>query len=199
MSMTLTALLLGMLSAGVYSVVNEWRSETSVLDDTLDKTLIVLQIERALLGAFPHSYIDQDRLARFVYFQGADNELSWVSTVSPQRQSGLTAWRLQSDAVDGLSLRLAPAFGDNPDFRLEEATPSVLLPNYEAEFSYLLQENPDEKAWLDEWVGEERQSLPIAVYIRLTPINDDRDEEMELVIPIKTFEHEDIRPVDPGI
>ena len=50
-SMTLTALLLGMLSAGMYSVVNDWTRQTDGLDQAIDKSLVLLQIERAMEAA----------------------------------------------------------------------------------------------------------------------------------------------------
>ena len=195
MSMTLTAMLLGMLSAGLYSVVNDWQNETSVLDEALDKSLVLLQIERALYAAFPHSYINLDRLARVVYFNGDESEMRWVSAVSPQRRNGLTAWRLSSDSEDGLHITLTPAYSDNPDVRFEELEPTVILPNYEVEFRYLVQRNDDEKEWLDEWIGEEMQSLPIAVHIIFSPIDEDLDEEvLEVLAAIRTWQHEDIQP-----
>jgi len=200
MSMTLTAMLLGMLSAGLYSVVNDWQNETSVLDEALDQSLVLLQIERALFAAFPHSYIDRDRLARFVYFYGDENEMRWVSTVSPQRRTGLTAWRLVSDFQEGIQLTLSPAYSDNPDVRFDELEPTTILPNFTAVFRYLVQRNEDEKEWLDEWIGEEMQSLPIAVHIVFTPIDDSRSEEpIEILAPIKSFKHEDIQPTIPPI
>lgn len=198
LSMTLSALLLGMLSAGVYAVVNDWQNETSVLDTSLDKALVVLQLERALLAAFPHSYVDNERLARFVYFKGTSDELRFVSAISPQHQPGLTAWRLLSSADKGLQLTLTPAFSDNPDTRFELLEPLGLLSNYKAEFRYLLQRNPDEKEWLEEWDGQVMQSLPLAVYIVLTPIDKQQDDAvLDLIAPIKTYRHEDIQPVLP--
>lgn len=198
LAMGLSALLLGMLSAGVYSVVNDWRRETSRLDVALDKALVVLQLERAIMGAFPHTYLDEQQ-SRYVYFRGTENELSFVSTVSPQLQPGLTAWHLQSDARDGLNLTLTPAFSDNPDVRFEALDPAALLPDYTAEFRYLLQRNSEEKEWLDEWNGEELQSLPIAIHIVLTPIDDQSNNQvLELVAPIKTWRQEDIDPIVPA-
>ncbi len=198
LAMGLSALLLGMLSAGVYSVVNDWRDETSVLDVTLDKALVVLQLERALMAAFPHTYLDEQRVSRFVYFQGTENELRFVSAVSPQLQPGLTAWRLQSDDDDGVELTLTPALSDNPDVRFETLSPLSLLNDYAAEFHYLLQRNSEEKEWLDSWNGEELQSLPLAVHIVLTPLDGNSgDEVLEIVAPIKTWRHEDIEPVVP--
>lgn len=194
-SMALTAMLLGMLSAGIYSVVNDWQNETSVLDETLDKSLALLQIERALVAAFPHSYIDYDSLDRVVYFEGLPEEMRWVSTVSPQRRTGLTAWRLTSDFNAGLQLTLTPAYSDNPDARFEDLEPTLILPNYTAEFRYLVQRNADEKEWIDEWDRQEMRSLPRAVYIILTPIDETLDEDvLEVLAPIRTWQHEDIQP-----
>jgi len=200
-SMTLTAMLLGMLSAGIYSVVNDWQNETSVLDESLDNALVLLQIERALFAAFPHSYIDyEETLDRQIYFFGDESEMRWVSTVSPQRRTGLTAWRLGSDFEEGLQLTLTSAYSDNPDTRFDELEPTTILKNYRAEFSYLVQRNDEEKEWLDEWDGIEMQSLPLAVYIILTPIDELLDEEtLEVLAAIKTWRHEDIQPSIPPI
>ena len=200
-SMTLTAMLLGMLSAGIYTVVNDWQNETSVLDESLDKSLVLLQIERALFAAFPHSFIDyEETLNRQVYFYGDEQEMRWVSTVSPQRRTGLTAWKLVSDFDEGLQLTLTPAFSDNPDSRFDELEPTTILNNYTAEFRYLVQRNEDEKEWLDEWDGREMQSLPIAVYIVLTPIDELLDDEiLEVLAAIKTWRHEDLPPTIPPI
>lgn len=199
LSMTLTALLLGMLSAGVYAVVNDWQDETSGLDATLDKTLVVLQLERALLAAFPHTYVDNERLSRHVYFEGGEGTLNFVSTVSPQHRTGLTAWQLVSDNEQGLMLKLTPAFADNPTERFEALESVQLLPGYRATFRYLLQRNPDEKEWLDEWSGAEQQSLPLAVHVLLTPLDDDADApELDIVAPIRSWQHVEIVPVALG-
>jgi prepilin-type N-terminal cleavage/methylation domain-containing protein len=196
LSLALTALLLGLLSAGTYSVVSEWQRETSSLDRHLDESLVLLQLERALLAAFPHSYVDPERLARFVYFQGGEHELRFVSVVSPQRRTGLTAWRLVSDAEHGVQLALTPAFGDNPDVRFETLDLQSLLPRYEAEFHYLWQRSPEEKEWLDTWDGTQRQSLPIAVQVILTPIDAEGDAgRLDIVAPIKSYRHIEIEPV----
>jgi general secretion pathway protein J len=196
LAMALTALLLGMLSAGVYAVVNDWENETGALDATLDKTLAVLQLERALTAAFPHSYIDED-FDRHVYFEGDDDALDFVSAVSPQRSAALTAWRLYNED-EGVMLKLTPAFADNPDARLENLEPTLLLPGYRASYQYLLQRNPEEKEWLDQWEGAEQQSLPLAVHVVLAPLDDEREEpELEIVAPIRAWQHVEIAPVVP--
>jgi general secretion pathway protein J len=199
LAMALTAMLLAMLSAGVYAVVNDWQRETTVLDDTLDKALVLLQLERALQAAFPHSYVDRERVSQRVYFEGGENELRFVSAVSPRRKSGLTAWHLQSDPARGLQLTLAPAFSDNPNERLDALEPTVLLSDYTASFQYLFQPNRETREWRNEWEGSELQSLPRAVLIVLTPLDPQRGEDvLEIVAPLHSWQHFDINPVTIG-
>jgi general secretion pathway protein J len=196
LALSLTGMLLSMLSAGVYTVVSDWRRETTTLDDTLDKSLVLLQVERALLAAVPHSYIDLERVSRFIYFEGSEHELRFVSMVSPQRRTGLTAWRLVSEPEAGVMLALTPAFSDNPDDRFEEIDLQPLLPGYTLELRYLVQRNPQRKEWLDEWTGSEMQSLPIAVLVRFVP-DDDQEQVLEIVAPIKAWRHDQIDPTIP--
>lgn len=195
-AMTLTAMLLGMLSAGLYSVVNDWQRENTGLDDTLDKSLVILQVDRALQAAFPHSYVDQERLSRHIYFQGTEDSVSFVSAVSPQRQGGLMAWQL-SDDQDGVMLKLVPAYADSPEERLEELEGTNVLPGYSLEVRYLVQEDVDSKEWLEEWDGSERQSLPLAVHLVLTPDDGDdpKAEVLEVLAPIRAWRSQDIEPV----
>ena len=196
LSLGLTALLLGLLSSGVYIVADDWNRNSDVLDKSLDQALAVLQIDRALHGAFPHSYTNFDTLAREIYFHGEDDYLSFVSAVSPQRSPGLTVWEMYSVADEGVYLSLVPAFSDNPTERLSESEPILVLENYTAEFSYLYQDLNENRLWIDEWFGEEELSLPLAVYVRFIPERDyeDMNEELEIVARIKNYQHRSIRP-----
>ncbi|HWK55601.1 MAG TPA: prepilin-type N-terminal cleavage/methylation domain-containing protein [Hyphomicrobiales bacterium] len=195
LSLALTALLLGVLSAGTYTVIGDWHRDTATLDDQLDQALALLQLERALMAAFPHSYVHPERLTRQLYFHGEQDELRFVSAVSPQRQAGLTAWRLVSSPRDGLMLALTPAFGDDPDVRFDSLDPQPLLPGYQAEFRYLLQLNPEEKVWQSSWDGEQSRSLPIAVEVVLRPLDDAEGQPLEIVAPIKSRLNPQIEPV----
>ena len=196
LSLGLTALLLGLLSSGVFIVADNWNRNSDVLDKSLDQALAVLQIDRALHGAFPHSYTNSDTLGREIYFHGEDDYLSFVSTVSPQRSPGLTVWEMYSVADEGVYLSLVPAFSDNPTQRLSESEPILVLENYTAEFSYLYQDLNENRLWIDEWLGEEQLSLPLAVYVHFVPERDfeDVNEELEIVARIKNNQHRSIRP-----
>jgi general secretion pathway protein J len=196
LSLGLTALLLGLLSSGVYIVADDWNRNSDVLDKSLDQALAVLQVDRALHGAFPHSYTNFDTLGREIYFHGEDDYLSFVSAVSPQRSPGLTVWEMYSVADEGVYLSLVPAFSDDPTKRLSESEPILVLENYTAEFSYLYQDLNENRLWIDEWLGEEELSLPLAVYVRFVPERDfeDVNEELEIVARIKNNQHRSIRP-----
>jgi len=202
LSLGLTALLLGLLSSGVYIVAEDWNRNSGVLDESLDQALVVLQIDRALHGAFPHSYTNVDTLGREIYFLGEDDYLSFVSTVSPQRSPGLTVWEMYTVEGEGVYLSLVPAFSDNPTERLSESEPILVLENYTAEFSYLYQDLNENRLWADEWYGTEKLSLPLAIYVRFVPERDFQDvnEELEIVARIKNNQHRSIRPtMDVGL
>ncbi len=189
-------MLLGLLSTGVYIVAEDWNRNSDVLDESLDQALVVLQVDRALHGAFPHSYTNFETLGREIYFHGEDDYLSFVSTVSPQRDPGLTVWEMYSVSGEGVYLSLVPAFSDDRTERLSESEPILILEDYSAEFSYLYQELNGNRVWTDEWLGNEQLSLPLAIYVRFVPERDyeDVNEELELVAAIKANLHPSIRP-----
>ena len=56
LALALTALLLGLLSTGVFIVAEDWNRNSDVLDSTLDESLAVLQIDRALWCVSPQLY-----------------------------------------------------------------------------------------------------------------------------------------------
>jgi general secretion pathway protein J len=195
LSLALTSLILGLLSTGVYIVTEDWNRNSDVLDQSLDEALVILQIDRALHGAFPHSFTNEENLTRQIYFIGEDDYLSWVSTVSPQRNAGLTAWEIYSSEL-GVQLSLVPAYSDDPTQRLSQSEPRLILEGYDIEFAYLFEDLDERKVWRDEWVGEEMLGLPLAVYVNLIPFNEveDRKQPIEIVARIKNNQHRSIRP-----
>ena len=196
LALGLTALILALLSSGVYIVAEDWNRNSDTLDGYLDEALVVHQLDRALHGAFPHSFTNEETISRQLYFVGEDDYLSWVSSVSPQRSPGLTTWELYSDGT-GVFLSLVPAFSDDPRGRLSQAEPRLILPGYEIEFSYLFEDLDQSKVWRDEWVAEETLSLPLAVHVNLIPMREfeTTKEPIEILAQIKSNQHRSIRPL----
>ena len=195
LALGLTSLLLGLLSTSVFIVANDWNRNSRNLDESLDESLAVLQIDRALHGAFPHSFTNEETLSRQIFFTGEKDYLAWVSTISPQRSPGLTTWELYSVSGEGVYLGLVPAYSDNPSIRLEQSSPTLLFPDYDIEFSYLYEELEEDKVWTDQWEAQELLSLPLAVYMRLIPY-DTYLESIEVLARLRNNEHRSIRPND---
>ena len=193
LALGLTTLLLGLLSTSVFIVGADWNRSSNSLDENLDKSLAILQLDRSLHGAFPHSYTNQETLSRQIYFTGESDYLSWVSTVSPQRLPGLTAWELFEVPGEGVYVRLTPAFSDNPSLRLEDSEPSLIFPKYSINFNYLYEDLNQNKIWTDSWEAQDLLSLPLAVYVMLRPFSEE-DDEFEIVARIRNNEHRSIRP-----
>jgi general secretion pathway protein J len=196
-AMTLSVLLLAIVTAGMRTVVDEWQDRsTGPFEEQVDTRLILLQIEQALLGAAPHSYIDQDTLERNVFFVGLEDSLTWVSSISPQARQQLTAWQLSGAEREGVILKSAPAYADDPTERLENTSGTLILPDYELTVSYLDIDEVERPEWLEEWSGIEYQLLPMAVRLRLTNPDVDSDREFALIVPLLHRQHEEIQPVD---
>jgi general secretion pathway protein J len=191
LALALTALLLTLLSTGMYVVARDWDENTDRLDAKLDESLAILQIERALIAAFPHSFNSTETLLREVYFDGEDDRLRWVSTVSPQRLAGLTAWSIDAVSGEGIGVRTAPAFSDDPSARLDNVETRIILPGYDLEISYLREPNALTREWTDEWLGSEQGALPLAVHI-LFRATGAEGSDYDLIAPIKARRHRSI-------
>jgi general secretion pathway protein J len=186
-----------LLAMGMHSVLKEWTRSSNRLDESLDKVLVLLQIERALDGAFPHLYKDRDENKSYIFFEGDEKQIAWVST---GRQPGLTAWQLLSsdDEEGGIEIRIIPAFASDPTELLEEHAAAItVLKGYNADFEYLYVDEKiqEDTEWLTEWDGKERQGLPNAVRMRLE--SEDDDEPLEVIAVIQAHQHQKIRRVKP--
>jgi len=193
LALSLTALLLTLLSTGMYVVARDWNDNTERLDAKLDGSLAILQIERALIAAFPHSFNSTETMLREVYFDGEDDRLRWISTVSPQRLAGLTAWSIDAVSGEGIGVRTAPAFSDDPSTRLDNVETRIILSGYDLEISYLREPNALTREWTDEWLGREQGALPLAVHI-LFRATGAEGSDYDLIAPIKAWRHRSIMP-----
>ncbi len=195
-ALTLSALIMLTLAMGMNLVVKEWTRSSNRLDDSLDKVLVLLQIERALTGAFPQTYRDYDENKKVIFFEGEEDQIAWVSTVSPGRQPGLMVWQLLPDK-NGVQIRIMPAFAGDPTERLKtHATAITVLEGYKAYFEYLYVDEKIEEdtKWLKEWSAQKQQGLPNAVRVRL---ENDAQSPLEIVAMIQAFQHQTTRRIKP--
>jgi len=185
-----------LLTLGVHLVLKDWERADHRLDESLDLALAVLQIERALQGAFPHYYLKREENKKYLFFEGGEEELSWVSTVSPGRQPGLTAWQIKSPKGEGVELRTIPAFASDPTEALKKATVIMTFKGYSAVFEYLYLDEQFTKdtKWLKEWSAKKLQGLPRAVRIHLEK---DAQQDLEIIAVINASEHQMLRPIKP--
>jgi general secretion pathway protein J len=197
-ALTLSALIMLMLAMGMNMVLKEWTRSSNRLDESLDKVLVLLQIERSLEGAFPHTYWDRDENKKYIFFEGEEEKIAWISTLSPGRQPGFTVWQLlPSEKETGVEIRIVPALAGDPTERLEEhATAITALEGYQAYFEYLYVDDKFEEdtKWLKEWSAKELQRLPNAVRVRL---ESEAEQSLEIVAVIQAYQHERIPPVKP--
>jgi len=208
LAISLSTLVMLTLAMGMNMVLKDWGRSSDYLEDNLEITLTLLQIERALNSAFTHVYFDQEENKEYLFFEGEEDELTWVSTVSPGRETGLTAWQLlPSEAEEGgIDIRTVPAFAGEPLENLEDAEPLSVLPGYKAYFEYLYIDNNSqvglkkEEKWVKKWSAKKLQVLPQVVRIRLEKIVDKVDFSQEVIAVIMANEHKDFnrfKPVKP--
>ncbi len=213
-ALSLTAMVLGLLATGMNLLLRDWERNSDYLDDQLDASLAMLQIEQALIGAFPFSYQDEKSSSRFyLFFEGKKNSLAWVSTVGRGRESEQTIWQIKPHRGDkGIELARLPALIGDPNKRLKklkEKDRSILFEHYKLELSYLQPDrNPkkrqtsrEKSKWRDKWTAKKYQFLPSAVRLRLLH-KSEPDASLEIIAPILANEHLNtsrFRPKPPSL
>lgn len=197
---SLSVLIFVMIAGGMYLVVRDWEQAGNRLEDKLEISIALQQVESALHGAFPHLYRDPDENKDYIYFEGEEDALTWVSTVSPRRRPGLSAWQLKADKEEGLEAAIVPVYGGNPADALEEAETFKLFEGWQATFQYLyvdtrkLPDSDEYSEWLDDWSAEEVQTLPAAVRMVLEKRGAKNGENLEMIAVIPANQHLRLRP-----
>jgi len=201
-AVSLSAMVMGLLAIGVNIVLRDWERSENRLESELDAALGLLQLENALTGAYPHRYLQPKENKSYLYFDGKEKSLAWISTVAPNRQQGLTAWQLTRGQDDfGVNVRFTPAFAGNPEPNLKQAKPIELFAGYKLSFEYLeidnsvLQNGEGKHRWVKTWDAKKRQGLPRAVRLILQPASKRKDQGLELDAVIFAYEHEQLTPV----
>lgn len=200
-AISLSVVVMVILAAGMHIAMREWEQNSSRLDNNIDRTLALLQIERALSGAFPHRYHNKEKNQYLIFFNGEEDKLQWVSTVSPTREGGLSAWELSATEDEkGLQIKVVPAYSDNPEERLKEAEGVPVLSGYSVEFEYFyLDEQRDiDSKWIKEWIGRKQRGLPNAVRISISASDDEVGKPLEIIATIMTYQHQYLTRLKPG-
>lgn len=185
-----------LLTMGMNLVFKEWTRSSNRLNNSLDKVLVLLQIDRALSAAFPHSYRDSNENKKYIFFEGEADKIAWISTVSPGRLPGLTAWQLLPSDESGLEIRIVSAVANDPTERLERQDNAIIaLAGYKVSFEYLYVDDKfkEDTKWLTKWSAKKLQALPHAVRVYL----DNGEDSLEIISVILAHQHPKIRPVKP--
>ncbi|MFK5894179.1 MAG: prepilin-type N-terminal cleavage/methylation domain-containing protein [Pseudomonadota bacterium] len=204
-AISLSTMVMIVLIGGFFMVTKNWEAQEQVIDNEIDNALIRLEIEKAILGAFPYTYMENKNKIR-VFFKGEEQAVSFVSTMSPAYNNQLTIWVIKALVDGGLSIQVTSALTDDPDKIITKLTsskqtknePTLVLQDYQAIFEYLFETRAGEKRWVKNWNGNERQSLPLAVHIILTLMDKEQKygdkKPDEILAFILANEHQTIKP-----
>jgi len=198
---SLSSIVMVVLVGGFFMVSKNWQAQDQVLDKAIDNSLIRLEIEKAIMGAFPYTFTYQEKSnKKHIYFKGSEQELSFVSTMSPSYNNQLTIWILKKIPSGGLSIQISSALTGNPSEVIGKLPisnkPTEVLLDYKIAFEYLQTTEKQENSWVNDWDGEEKKILPRAVRINFTMIGEDTtDEKIERVFAfILANQHQTIKP-----
>jgi general secretion pathway protein J len=186
-AISLSSIVMVVLVGGFYMVSKNWQQQEKVHDQQIDNSLIRMELEKAILGAFPYSYTSTTN-NKGIYFKGDEAKVSFVSTMSPSYNNQLTIWSLISQNDGGLSIKVMSALTGDPDEILaklinnkkQEAT--IVLEEYKIEFEYLEETKSGEKNWIKTWDATDKKLLPSAVRFQLKLVDNEDSRETEQII-----------------
>lgn len=167
-AVSLTAVLMTVLVVGLSLITRDWEKHGEHLDQALDESLLLLQMEKAILGAFPYKFKETSLAKEELFFAGASNELRWVSTVSPEHTSGLMLWHIKANEEGGMTVNVQAAYPGNLNKQLEkyqDKNPDspVYFKDFKISFFYLSENSQKIKQWSQNWDSKDKRGLPIGV------------------------------------
>jgi len=197
-AISLSAILMVVLSAGFSQITKRWEQQDGLLDQRLDESMILMELEKAILGAFPYTYQTKG-FKRFIFFDGDSTSVRWISTMSPAYDNQAMIWWLEGKTGGGLKLQVTPALTGDPNEVLAalKTEPTEVLDTFKIRFEYLQLTKKKRKVWKKQWSGKEKQSLPIAMRISLEEISDgENPRKLELISMIPAYQHQHINPIE---
>lgn len=175
-AISLTTILMTVLVVGMNLISRDWQKSNNRLEQKLDESLLLLQLEKAILGTYPYQFKTTDLAKEKVFFNGSESELSWISTVSPNRSAGLMLWRIKSAEDGGLNLSVLPAYPGDLNAQLskydgQHSTHTTYFKDYKISFSYLSggakKGALKSKKWTQSWIMKDNK-LPLGIRMKLT-------------------------------
>lgn len=189
-AMSLSAVLMTVLVVGLKQISRDWEKVGERLDQKIDESLLLLQLEKAILGTYAYHYKEKNLAKEELFFEGSKTELSWVSTVSPGRNSSLTFWHLEMDEDRGFRLNVLPVYPGNLYQQLEkvqadEQQKFFYFQDYKISLQYLVETTNKKKQWESNWSGKEKKQFPLGVRIKFE--EGEQDSEQELNFSVFSF------------
>ena len=198
-SLSLSSVLLVVLVISFNQLSRIWENNNNQLDEKIDQSLIIMEIEKALSAAYPYTFKSEVSLKNKIFFVGENNKLQWISTVSPSYNDRIMIWSIAlSDK--GFKLLVTPVLSGDPSNKIQHAlnnnknSEMLLFTQYKVTPSYLFNEASGNQEWLDSWPTDERQSLPNAIRLNFSATDDDSElKSYDIISPIAANQTQLIR------
>ncbi len=170
-AVSLSAVLMTVLVVGLNGITRDWGKTGNKLDNSIDDSLLLLQLEKAIMGTYPYLSRESSVAEEQLFFNGSKMELSWVSTVSPARNSSLNLWHLAADENNGFKLNVLPLSSGDLNKQLEKAQSAEKEPiryfkDYKVSLHYLVETTNQHKEWKTSWSGKDEEKFPLGVKIQ---------------------------------
>ena len=198
-SLSLSSVLLVVLVISFNQLSRIWENNNNQLDEKIDQSLIIMEIEKALSAAYPYTFKSEVSLKNKIFFVGENNKLQWISTVSPSYNDTIMIWSIALSDT-GFKLLVTPVLSGDPGNKIQYAlnnnknSEMLLFTQYKVTPSYLFNEASGHQEWLDNWSTDERQSLPNAIRLNFSAIDDDSElKSYDIISPIAANQTQLIR------
>lgn len=191
-AVSLSAVLMTVLVVGLNTITRNWEKMGHKLDEKIDESLLLLQLEKALIGSYPY-YFKSNKLAKEkLFFSGDDDQLNWISTVSPDHTSGYKLWSLTVNPDGGFYMDILPLLpGDIKrqlsDYQDKLGDRDLFFPDYKLSLNYLSESKQKTKKWNTSWNGKEKNVLPIGVRIQFTTIGVEKEQAKDTSYDVFAF------------
>lgn len=186
-AVSLSAVLMTVLVAGLRQISRDFEKQGISLDQKIDESLLLLQLEKAIIGTFAYRFKENNFAREELFFEGTKTELNWISTVSPGRDSSLTLWHLKAADGKGFKLNTLPVYPGNLRNQLEKTQtenqqPMIYFKDYEISLHYLTVTINQKKQWQSSWSGKAENEFPLGIKIQFKPLENSSETDMDFSV-----------------